>query len=112
MAVKRQSAAMRIGGFVGRAYQGYATAEGQLLGFLPRSIALTIRVVVRAAIAATLLYFLFVPTLLVLCAIGVIFKIGAGETVADLVSQPSSSDAELFEGNEGFGLYKDGARIG
>jgi len=112
MAGKQQSAAMRIGGFVGRAYQGFGTAEGRLLGHLPRSIALTIRVVIRAAVAATLLYFLFVPTLLMLCAIGVISKIGAGETVADLVSQPSSSEAELFEANEGFGLYKDGARIG
>ncbi|CEG51020.1 TPA: DUF3742 family protein [Pseudomonas aeruginosa] len=112
MAGKQQSAAMRIGGFVGRAYQGYASAEGQLLGLLPRSIAFTIRVVLRAAVVATLLYFLFVPTLLVLCAIGVISKIRAGETVGDLVSQPSYSEAELFEGNEGFGLYKDGARIG
>jgi hypothetical protein len=112
MDVKQQSAAMRIGGFVGRAYQGYASVEGKLLTALPRLIALAIRVAVRAAVAAMLLYFLFVPTVLALCVIGVISKIGAGDTVADLVSQPSCSDGELYEGNEGFGLYKDGARVG
>jgi hypothetical protein len=113
MGVQQKSAAMRIGVFVGHAYQGYASFEGKILAPLPRAISLSLRIAIRAGTTAILLYFLFVPTLFAMCTVAVLSKIRSGTTsIADLVPQQSSLDVELFEGNEGFGLYKDGVRVG
>ncbi len=112
MGGNRKAVSMRIGGFAARMFKKYALLEGRVFRPFPRKVALLLSFVFRIAAIAALLYFLLVPALLVLIACALIAKMNSGTGDVYLVPQPGSSDMELLEGNEGFGLYQDGVRVG
>lgn len=112
MSANQLTAGARVGRFLGRAYQRYARTEASVLRSVPKALALIIKVAVRAAMVGTLLYFVLVPTLLAALAVGVLLGLSRGSIDADLFSMEASPEPELFHGNEGYGLYQDGARIG
>ena len=112
MSANQPAAGARVGRFLGRAYQRYARTEANVLRALPKALARIIKVAVRTAMVGMLLYFVLVPTLLAVLAVGVLLGLSRGSIDGDLFTMEASPEPELFHGNEGYGMYQDGVRIG
>ncbi|MGE6193717.1 DUF3742 family protein [Stutzerimonas stutzeri] len=110
MTSKQLSAGARVGRFLGLTYKRYARSESKALQFLPAALAMAIKVAVRAGAVGLLLYFLLLPMLLAALAVGLL--VGLSRNSIDIDLDFSPSEPEMIHGNDGYGLYQDGARIG
>ncbi|WP_421527058.1 DUF3742 family protein [Pseudomonas brenneri] len=110
MTSKHLTAGARIGRFLGLAYKKYARSEAKAFQKLPIALAMAIKVAVRAGTVGFLLYFLLLPMLL--AALAVALLVGLSRSSIDLHVDFAPSEPELMHGNDGYGLYQDGIRIG
>ena len=114
MSKASRSAGMRLGMFLGHAYRKFATAEGRALRFLPRPLATLVKVGVRGAAVGSFLYFAFMPVVIASFAIAALIKLSHGLSfeTADLSPRQKTPEPQLEHGNDGYGLYQDGNRVG
>lgn len=115
MKAKSDSVAMRAGHCLGRVVRKLVDVEARLVGWVRPPVAGLIKTALRIAVAATLLYFVLVPGLMLLLAVAVIVKLGdrSRESTGDLYGE--SGDVHPIVGtrygHEGYGLYRQDIRM-